>query len=142
MIDEKKLIDIIEKNCYPVQYDRNSVEHGMTLTGIMQAIEEQPKMDELEIAKKYIEHYKDERSMEIRYRIVEQPKAGEWIPVSERLPEESLNSVIGWDQNYKRCCFVQYYNGEWSYPKYQYALPEITAWMPMPEPYKEGDQEE
>lgn len=26
-----------------------------------------------------------------------QPKVNEWIPVEERLPEESLNSVIGWD---------------------------------------------
>lgn len=73
--------------------------------------------------------------------IKQQKKAGEWIPVSERLPEESLNSVIGWDPNYKRCCFVQYYNGEWSYPKYQYVLPEITAWMPMPEPYEEKNND-
>ena len=29
-----------------------------------------------------------------------------WIPVSERLPEESLNSVIGWDTYRNRCCFV------------------------------------
>ena len=37
-----------------------------------------------------------------------QPMIGEWIPCSERLPEESLNSVIGWDEYRKRCCFVQY----------------------------------
>ena len=34
-----------------------------------------------------------------------------WIPVSERLPEESLNSVIGWDTYRNRCCFVQYLGG-------------------------------
>ena len=27
-----------------------------------------------------------------------------WIPVEERLPEESLNSVIGWDEYRERCC--------------------------------------
>lgn len=35
-----------------------------------------------------------------------------WIPCSERLPEESLNSVIGWDEYRKRCVFVQYIRGE------------------------------
>lgn len=34
-----------------------------------------------------------------------------WIPCSERMPEESLNSVIGWDEYRERCCFVQYYGG-------------------------------
>ena len=29
-----------------------------------------------------------------------------WIPVEERMPEESLNSVIGWDEYRERCCFV------------------------------------
>ena len=37
-----------------------------------------------------------------------------WIPVEERLPDESLNSVIGWDEYRERCCFVQYYGGKWS----------------------------
>lgn len=37
-------------------------------------------------------------------RILEQESG--WIPVSERLPEESLNSVIGWDTYRNRCCFV------------------------------------
>lgn len=36
-----------------------------------------------------------------------------WIPVEERLPKESLNSVIGWDAYRERCCFVQYYMGRW-----------------------------
>ena len=33
---------------------------------------------------------------------------GGWIHCSERLPEESLNSVIGWDAYRDRCVFVQY----------------------------------
>ncbi len=40
-------------------------------------------------------------------------KQHRWIPVEERLPEESLNSVIGWDKYRERCCFVQYYAGSW-----------------------------
>lgn len=36
-----------------------------------------------------------------------------WIPCSERLPEESLGSVIGWDAYRKRPCFVQRLGGRW-----------------------------
>lgn len=68
----------------------------------------------------------------------EPPKAGKWIPCSERLPEESLNSVIGWDEYRKRCCFVQYYGGQWQLAgknKYGESV-KIIAWQPVPEPYK------
>lgn len=33
---------------------------------------------------------------------------GKWIPVEERLPEDSLNSVLGWDTYRERCCFVRF----------------------------------
>lgn len=58
-----------------------------------------------------------------------------WIPISEKLPEESLNSVIGWDTYRNRCCFVQYLNKEWILGNYEPV--NIVAWMPLPEPYKE-----
>ena len=64
-----------------------------------------------------------------------------WIPVSERLPEESLNSVIGWDTYRNRCCFVQYLGG-------RFALGDdidsvnVTAWMPLPEPYQGSEESE
>ena len=56
-----------------------------------------------------------------------------WIPVEERLPEESLNSVIGWDKYRERCCFVQYYAGSWHLGDESV---RIIAWMPLPEPYQ------
>ena len=56
-----------------------------------------------------------------------------WIPVEERLPEESLNSVIGWDEYRERCCFVQYYAGSWHLGDESV---RIIAWMPLPEPYQ------
>ena len=59
-----------------------------------------------------------------------------WIPVEDRLPEESLNSVIGWDEYRKRCCFVQYYCGRWILGNDVDSV-KITAWMPLPEPYTE-----
>ena len=58
-----------------------------------------------------------------------------WISVEERLPEESLNSVIGWDALRERCCFVQYYMGRWILGNDEEPV-EIIAWRPLPEPYK------
>lgn len=64
-----------------------------------------------------------------------QQQSGGWIPCSERLPEESLNSVLGWDEYRQRCCFVQYYGGRWIFGNDIESV-KITAWMPLPKPYK------
>lgn len=61
----------------------------------------------------------------------------DWIPVSERLPEESLNSVIGWDAYRARPVFVQCINGYFCNIGSNESF-DIKAWMPLPEPYKEG----
>lgn len=60
-------------------------------------------------------------------------KQHRWILVEERLPEESLNSVIGWDKYRERCCFVQYYAGSWHLGDESV---RIIAWMPLPEAYQ------
>lgn len=72
--------------------------------------------------------------------IKNQPKVGKWIPVEERLPEPSLNSVIGWDAYRERCVFVQYYMNDWILGNNESV--KIVAWMPLPEPYVKGDVEE
>lgn len=71
---------------------------------------------------------------------IERPH-GEWIPCSERLPEESLNSVIGWDRFRERCVFVQYMDGHFQITGKQESF-DIIAWMPLPEPYKEEGEAE
>lgn len=63
----------------------------------------------------------------------EEQRKHRWIPVEERLPEESLNSVIGWDEYRERCCFVQYYAGSWHLGDESV---RIIAWMPLPEAYQ------
>lgn len=55
-----------------------------------------------------------------------------WIPVEERLPDESLNSVIGWDEYRERCCFVQYYGGRWMLRADREPI-KITHWRPLPD---------
>lgn len=65
---------------------------------------------------------------------------GEWIPVSERLPEDDTE-VIYCDKNGVRgnCHYWKGFNryprdnGEYQFPN------DIVAWMTLPEPYKEND---
>lgn len=61
-----------------------------------------------------------------------------WISVEERLPEESLNSVIGWDEYREKCCFVQYYGGKWILGNREPV--NIIAWRPLPDPYRPEEE--
>lgn len=72
----------------------------------------------------------------INLQFREEEKDNKWIPCSERLPEESLNSVIGWDEYRKRCVFVQYVQGKFQNMGTDESF-NIIAWQPVPEPYKE-----
>ncbi len=63
-----------------------------------------------------------------------------WIPVSERLPEKNVWVLVTVNQNGK--CYQEImrrnkYIEAWSDNIDNYT-DEITAWMPLPEPYKEG----
>lgn len=62
-----------------------------------------------------------------------------WIPCSERLPEESLSSVIGWDAYRRRCCFVQRWGGKWILGN-DIEPVDIIAWRPLPEPYRQKEE--
>ena len=75
--------------------------------------------------------------MEIVQEVAEEYKGG-WIACSERLPEESLNSVIGWDAYRDRCVFAQYIQGKFQNMGKDDSF-DIKAWMPLPEPFKERD---
>lgn len=86
------------------------------------------------IEKQYKEWGEEYDAGQILGDIEDFPKINEWIPVEERLPEQSLNSVIGWDAYRERCCFVQYYMNQWILGNHETV--KIVAWMPKPEPYK------
>lgn len=61
------------------------------------------------------------------------PTINQWIPVTERLPEEEGNYFTTQiDENGKKISRVAYYENEW------FTRSEVTAWMPLPEPYEEG----
>ena len=79
--------------------------------------------------------------------VVSQPTVNQWIPVSERLPEDK-QVVFVQDTNgtmwiwkyfsenleYKGPYQWEDENGEWQ------LIDEVVAWMPLPEPYKEEEQ--
>lgn len=58
-----------------------------------------------------------------------------WIPCSERLPEESLQSVMGWDEYRERICFVHFIRGRFILGDDTDSV-NIIAWQPLPAPYQ------
>lgn len=74
-----------------------------------------------------------------------QPKVGEWIPCSKKLPDESnyymaciYNHGVD-DFDFRKTWFahVDDYDMEESEWRELYDFETVTAWMPLPEPYKE-----
>ena len=59
----------------------------------------------------------------------------QWIPVTERLPEYGT-AVLTYndDDEYEINHIIDEDDGEWFWNG-------VVAWMPLPEPYKEGDNE-
>ena len=78
-----------------------------------------------------------------------------WIPCSERLPEEDTSVLVTvyfmgskWNAYIKSNCYVDiasYIGGEWLSYMDEYKIlrnrHKVVAWMPRPEPYREGSEE-
>lgn len=63
------------------------------------------------------------------------PAAQQWIPVTERLPKREQYYIITYGELVTTC---HWFKGSW----YGIGDPErVTAWMPLPEPYKEEQDE-
>lgn len=67
------------------------------------------------------------------------PQEPRWIPTAERLPQESFNSIIGWDDYRKRCVLVQYIDGHFHITGKAESF-DIKAWMPLPKGYREVEE--
>lgn len=61
----------------------------------------------------------------------------EWIPVTERLPEEYTRAIgyMAW----KAMTAIEYQNGRWYLVDHLAPLPDkaVTHWMPLPKPPEE-----
>ena len=70
------------------------------------------------------------------------PKCGEWIPCSERLPEDSRSVLIYTKEGrVAEGCYNQ--EGlEWWQFRWSVRNPHVIAWMPLPEPYEKGEEHE
>lgn len=129
MIDEKKLIEELKSL-------------RVTVTGIRAG---------KGVLNEYAKHFKDS----IIRIIDKQPKVGEWIPCSERLPDMHREDMESEGEYYMISDPVLATDGERIYvaeyevdDDYKIGWPAcdgeeyegIIAWMPLPEPYR-GDEE-
>lgn len=79
-------------------------------------------------------------SLESKY-FMEMGNAQRWIPCSQRLPEEGLYVVTN---KWHHIDFLYYQRGRGWYHGNQQDIegkPTVIAWMPLPEPYKEGSDD-
>lgn len=60
------------------------------------------------------------------------PSAQQWIPCSERLPEKKGFYLVTTEERKKAT--MGFYEDIW------FKAEKVIAWMPMPEPYREEDQ--
>lgn len=79
-----------------------------------------------------------EISLDLAFENDELINKSRWIPVSERLPEKNVWVLVTVEQNdnrYQEIMRRNVYTGEWTDNIDNYT-DEITAWMPLQEPYK------
>ena len=76
--------------------------------------------------------------------IENQPKIGEWIPCSERFPEESGTYIVNAIENH----IVHVTFAKWMPRMKRWNLSgnrsywKVTAWMPLPEPHRPEKESE
>lgn len=136
----EEAIEVIEQDI-PCEHDRDLIE---ALDMAISALKPTCKIDESNFS---MEQYRAD--LQSAYDCGK-AEADEWIPVSERLPDNNVRvlcsaistSISGGYTRFVGCCdngfwFVQTDAETLSYPR-QY---EVTAWQPLPESYKAEREE-
>ena len=94
-----------------------------------------------------LENKNNEREFDIVIEMLEKQLTNGWIPVSERLPEvfneNTSETVLITDGNWIAMGFInnnqQWLFAECSNKGIDIDWTDITAWQPLPEPYKEKE---
>ena len=114
MIDEKKLVEKLNKITFEAEV-HNSGYKGTRTEKMLR--------------------YEDVMSI-----INKQPKVGEWIPVSERLPDKDGfyiatldGKIVGDDRPFSGLAEFE----DWTWVDDEEDYKCVIAWQPLPEPYKE-----
>lgn len=99
-----------------------------------------PEITKEKLSIAYDHGYKDGRDNWLQ----EEKTQGEWIPVSERLPDYMEDTLVTIQVNnrepkvrsgfYAHGCFHNDNGDTWNWND-----PEVKAWMPSPKPYKEEE---
>ena len=72
------------------------------------------------------------------------PAVNQWIPCSERLPEDDLNVLVSWNNRYIKIGYIETCEAikYWCIPGHSIVpIDYITHWMPIPEPPESEAQE-
>ena len=95
-----------------------------------------------ESARSILKHlYKEGRMTEAQYQKIDRNlKEPQWVPYSERLPEEDGRFLVFLpDRNGTFMC-ADFLGGKWYPDDYECTSNHVIAWMPLPKPYeKEGE---
>lgn len=78
-------------------------------------------------------------AIHIAVQALEEKLNGGWIPVRERLPEEDEEVLI--TLAHGCVCWAFIYLNEWNTATTSYPIECAIAWMPLPEPYKEVEND-
>ena len=111
MIDENKLIEVIRNMVLPLTIPE--IDDGTTLAY-------------------------NEALVDVLNAIEEQPRAGKWIPVEEGLPKNNDYVLVTCENGEIDSAFCQ--KGIWFLTYIDDDVYPVIAWMPLPEPYVEGEE--
>lgn len=67
---------------------------------------------------------------------------GKWIPVTEQLPNEEVWVLAVEEDGFMFIAYINHWDHKWSYRDDMSTAigPKPIAWMPLPEPPKEGNK--